>query len=211
MHSKIQITMNYQTYEVYKFFLALEQYAFGDLNLFHNLIEQAEIKDEESLETKSNFLSTTFYPFGFEFNFGKPINCRATVPFSMMIFSCMDILGLIVKGGNYRSTKINIETFYNHVLEKPTKNEIDCLIKLFRNGVIHNYFPKNSQSISYSKQFPTLFFKDNTRMCLNVKILEEHFAEGFAKIKSDESLYIRMEANFNKLNKNYRQERCNFN
>jgi hypothetical protein len=87
--------MDYRTTEVYKFFLVLEQYAFGDLQLLHKLAEKAEIKDAESQQENSNFPPTNMYPYGFEFNFGKPIQCRATIPFALMIFSCMDILSFI--------------------------------------------------------------------------------------------------------------------
>lgn len=200
--------MDYLTTEVYKFFLALEQYALGDLQLLHILAKESEIKDTERQEEILNIPPTTMYPFGFEFNFGKPVNCRATIPFALMIFSCIDILGFIVKGGNHKETQKNIEAFYEYVLSKPTKDELDCLVTLFRHGLAHNYFPKLGQSISYHSKNPsTLFFKDSTGICLNVNILENHLNEGFKKIKSDESHYAEMDANFLKLNEYHSKEK----
>lgn len=199
--------MDYRTTEVYKFFLFLEQYAFGDLQLFHKLAKEAEGKDAENQFENSNFPPTTMYPYGFEFNFGKPINCRATIPFTLMIFSCMDILGFIVRNGNknsHRETQKNIEEFYRFISPMPTQNEINCLVKLFRHGLMHNYFPKLAQSISYHSENPsTLFFDDNSGICLNVNILEKHLEEGFMNIKNNESLYDKMGTNFSDLNKYY--------
>lgn len=196
--------MDYSTTEVYKFFLVLEQYAFGDLQLLHKLAEEAEAKDAETDEQNSGFPPTTMYPYGFEFNFGKPINCRATIPFAMMIFSCMDILGYIVKGGNHKATMKNIEGFYKFVSYELTVDEKDCLVNLFRHGLAHNYFPKLGQSISYHSKNPsTLFFSDKKVICLNVNMLEKHFQEGFKNIKANENFYTAMDANFKKLNTLY--------
>ena len=196
--------MNYETTEVYKFFLVLEQYVFGDLQLLHKLAEDAEAKDAATQEQHSNVPPTTMYPYGFEFNFGKPIQCRATIPFALMIFSCMDILGFIARGGNHLKTKMNIEKFYEFVSSKPTQDELDCLVTLFRHGLAQNYFPKLGQSISYHSKNPsTLFFSNNLGICLNVNMLEQHFEEGFRKIKAKESLYTTMGTNLTQLNTYY--------
>lgn len=205
--------MDYMTTEVYKFFLVLEQYALGDLKLLHKLAEEAEIKDAETQLANSNVPPTTMYPYGFEFNFGKPIHCRATIPFALMIFSCMDILGFIVRGGDqkaHKETKKNIEEFYKFVSSKPTQDELDCLVNLYRHGLAHNYFPKLGQSISYHSKNPsTLFFNDNSGICLNINILEKHFEDGFKKIKDHKTLYTKMEANFSQLNTHYlTHEKC---
>lgn len=196
--------------EVYKFFLVLERYAFGDLQLLHKLAEDAEAKDSVTEDQNSNLPPTTMYPYGFEFNFGNPVHCRATIPFALMIFSCMDILGFIVKGGDQTKTKKNIEEFYKFVSSKPSQDEVDCLVNLFRHGLAHNYFPKLGQSISYhSKNPPTLFFSDNSGICLNVNILERHLDEGFRNIKADESSYTTMDTNFTHLNTHYlTHEKC---
>lgn len=202
--------MDYRTTEVYKFFLILEQYAFGDLQLLHKLAEDAEAKDAEKDKQNSNFPPTTMYPYGFEFNFGKPIHCRATIPFALMIFSCMDILGFIVKGGNHTATKENIKEFYKFVSSKLTEDEEDCLVNLFRHGLAHNYFPKLGQSISYHSKNPsTIFFSDNSGICLNVNMLEKHFEEGYRNIKANGSIYTAMETNFTQLNTHYlTYEKC---
>ncbi len=203
--------MEYNTTEVYKFFLVLEEYALGDLELLHQLAHEAEAKDAETEGEHSNFPHTTMYPHGFEFNFGKPMNCRATIPFALMIFSCMDILGFVVRGGRHQDTKMNIKEFYKFISAQLSQDELNCLINLFRHGLVHNYFPKLGQSISYHSKNPsTLFFPDSSGICLNVNLLEKHLKEGFGKIKGNESLYSTMEANFVQLNNYYiTNERCN--
>lgn len=204
--------MDYRATDVYKFFLAIEEYAIGDLDLFHKLTGEAESLDEidsKGLEKIDASPPTTMYPYGFEFNFGKPSNNRATIPFAMMIFSCMDVIGAILKDGKPKATALNVEEFYKHVTQKPTKEELDCLIKLFRHGLAHNYFPKRGLAISFHSKNPqTLLFKDGDRICLNVNILEKQFIEGFTQIKDDKELYPKMNENFSKLNAAYAKERC---
>lgn len=203
--------MDYRTKEVYKFFLVLEQYAYGDLRLLHKLAEDAEAEDVRTETENSDLPPTTMYPYGFEFNFGTPTNCRATIPFALMIFSCMDILGFVIKGGDHKATKKNIEEFYKFVSSRPPQDELDCLVNLFRHGLVHNYFPKLGQSISYHSKNPsTLFFADGSGICLNVNVLEKHLKEGFENIKANESSYSTMETNFSQLNTHYlTHERCN--
>lgn len=200
--------MDYRTTEVYIFLLSLEQYALGDLELFHKLAFVAESNDSTST-TDSSSAPTTMYPHGFEFNFGKPINNRATIPFAMMIFSCMDVIGAILKDGKPKATAQNIEGFYNYVDAKLSNDELDCLVKLFRHGLAHNYFPKRGQAISYHSKNPdTLFFKKDSQICLNVNVLEQNFVEGFHKIKDSAELYPKMNLNYIKLNVAYSKERC---
>jgi hypothetical protein len=204
--------MDYRTTDVYKFFLAIEEYAIGDLNLFHKLSLEAETKDvsdTNGIESNDTAPPTTMYPYGFEVNFGKPTNKRATIPFAMMIFSCMDVIGAILKGGKPKATALNIEEFYNHIAQKPNKVELDCLIKLFRHGLAHNYFPKRGQAISYHSKNPkALFFKNGSEICLNVNVLEKNFVDGFTLVKTSEELYPQMNINFAKLNAAYAKERC---
>lgn len=206
--------MDYRITEVYKFFLVLERYAFGDLQLLHKLTKKAEAKDVENEEENSNMPPTTMYPHGFEFNFGKSVHCRATIPFALMIFSCMDIIGFLVRktpaDNAHKETEKNIENFYEHISSTPTEDELKCLIRLFRHGLAHNYFPKLGQSISYHSTNPnTLFFSDNSGICLNVNLLEKHLKEGFYKIRSDERLYLQMETNLTDLNTYYlTHEKC---
>ena len=202
--------MDYRTTEVYKFFLVLEQYAFGDLLLLHKLAEDAEAKDSETDKYKLSLPPTTLYPYGFEFNFGKPIHSRAAIPFALMIFSCMDIMGFIVKGGDHTSANMNIREFYTFVSSKPTQDEITCLVNIFRHGLAHNYFPKLGQTISYHSKNPAkLFFPDKLGICLNVNMIEKHFEEGFRNIKANAGSYTKMEKNFKDLNDYYLEhEKC---
>jgi hypothetical protein len=211
--------MDYRTTEVYKFLIALEHYALGDLKLFHKLAddaekierekEDAERMENECDEVESNDPPTTRYPYSFEFIHGRPSPCRATIPFALMIFSCMDVLGYILKGGDLnkwenKSSFGNIKRFYEEVSDQINPDDLNRLVNLFRHGLAHNYFPKLGHSISYHSKNPqSLFFPDGNKNCLNVNILENHFVEGFHKIKDNESLYELMENNLTYLNKYY--------
>jgi hypothetical protein len=210
--------MNILTTDIYKYLESLEEYAFGDLWLFHELsisAEQKEKKQEQSLESSTGIIQTTRKPSDGSYSsleYFEPI-CRATIPFTLMIFSCMDILGYLVREkGSHTQTKENIRAFFDYVYEKPSSDEINCIINIFRHGLAHNYFPKLEQSISYHSTNPDLiFFSDssNSRVILNVNKLEEYFTIGFESIKNTQSIYIQMEARFKKLNNYYEQhEKC---
>jgi hypothetical protein len=200
--------MDYKTTEIYKYFLALEQYALGDLQILQKLAKEAEEIDEKKKDKNLNPENTTMSPYSFQFNFGKPKHCRATIPFTQMIFSCMDILGYVVRQGivpgNHKQTQKNIEAFYDFVTPKPSIDDLNYLIQTFRHGLSHNYFPKLGKGISYHSKNPgTLFFNNGSDLCLNVNVLEIHLKEGFKKIKEAENLYSVMNSNFEILNNFY--------
>ncbi len=204
--------------EIHKFFDSIDKYAFGDLLLFQKLAHDAEkqeiIEDKSGEgETATTTSQTTQYHSGsFSSTSPEPI-CRATIPFTLMIFSCMDILGYLVKEeGWHGATDKNFISFFKYVDLSPSEDEINCLTSVFRHPMAHNYFPKLSQSISYHSQNPDRLFFTNgrdTRIILNVNKLQTYFIEGYGQIKMTESLYEKMNKRFTELTKHYEEnEKC---
>jgi hypothetical protein len=116
----------------------------------------------------------------------------------------------LIRGGSHTQTSENIKAFYMRVNPEIPNDQISCLVNIFRHGLAHNYFPKLGQSISYHSKNPnSLFFSDGLGISLNVNMLEQHFIDGFSKIKNDEALYEKMENNFIALTKHYQDhEKC---
>jgi hypothetical protein len=80
-------------------------------------------------------------------------NPRLTIPLALTLFSAMELLGLfytgMVKGA---STSKNIKIFLNKVSKdhQPTEAEATRLVKIYRNGLAHQYFSKGESSLVYS-------------------------------------------------------------
>lgn len=212
--------------EVYKYLLSLQTYAYGDLNLFHKLCKEAE--DKESQEKQggqteitssgapevtttvpvTNSSSTTYTTTLSEGSLYAPPHpspkFRATIPFAMMILSCIEILGYLTKeDGNERQTLENIRYFLENTDGIDVEDDdIKLLVLIFRHGLAHAYFPKLNYGISYRSTNPnTLFYRNASSMgeILNVKYLETCFRLGLEKIVNDSSIYPLMERQYLRL------------
>jgi hypothetical protein len=210
------------------YFIAFDSYVLGDLELFHELSGNAETQETTYAEsfdgveyhmTSSTSRSTTFettkapppggYPHTSPIEHNFP---RATIPFALTMFSCMEFLGFLYTGDNSRAgyTKRNIEKFLDHTTSKPSDDELTCLIELFRHGLAHNYFPKLGNAISYHSNNPnSLFFQVNGAYCLNVNYLEKLFREGYDGIKNDRANYPMFDTHIEQMEQNYsRNKQC---
>ena len=200
--------------EVVNYFIAMERYALGDLELLHQLSRDAEQKEVRPYTTSSTTTYESTYPTGSYSAIPQVPICRATIPFTLMIFSCMDILGYLVRlEGRHTDTTANIIAFFEKMKIKPSADELSCLITLYRHGLAHNYFPKLGQSISYHSKNPdSLFLKSENdgQIILNVNKLESLFLEGFTAIKEGSTeLYFSMEKRFQGLTNHYNErETC---
>jgi hypothetical protein len=200
--------------EVYKYFYCIEKYALGDLYLLHKIASEAEEQEQKEYGSSDNRIMLQEPP-QYSYNTGshssippfEPI-CRGTIPFALMIFSCIDVIGYLVKqNGSHRRTRDNITEFFKYIEDGPSSLELDCLINIYRHGLAHNYFPKLNQTISYHTTNPNkLFFKCNGKVVLNVNKFESLFMDGFSRIRGEVNLYARMELRFLQLTVSYQEE-----
>lgn len=126
---------------------------------------------------------------------------RSTIPHVLAVLSAIDILGYLISDlESPDQTGNNIEFFLKGKVEN--KDELNCLIFLFRHGMSHSFFPKNAVAIKAHSTNPdsSLFFVDtNNVLTLNANFLIKIMIEKFDSIIEDEMLLPKMEKQFAKL------------
>ena len=169
---------------------SLTDFLTGDLMVLHNASNIAETKettlglipgqtaDTQSAASQPTVSSTTTpmsssYP-GPQSSNPQPTLYRATIPLTLALFATMDILGFLwgTNSPGQQNTK-NLEEFVNRIsLDQDQK---DALIKIYRHGMVHGFFPKMGLAISYHSNDPKgeLFFGRNGNIVLNVDELEK--------------------------------------
>ncbi len=222
------MTMNYQDTEVYRYLIYLQKYLLGDLELFHEIAKDAEKKEKALSEqaensgclrvftggtnpsTTNTVITTTQYPYSFEFIFGAPVISRSTVPNSAALFAIIDLLGFLTRTGNdYGSTSENFTTFFSHSSTTLPEYQLPVLINVYRHGIAHNYLPKLNVLVSYHSSNPDdkLFFKDNGgRLVLNVNRMERLVVDRLDEIIRDNSLYTNMDNQLGKMVRDYQRK-----
>ena len=96
-----------------------------------------------------------------------------TIPQAMLIFAVLDLLGYLVDE-DPKASKKNTSKNYNAIFSSklglfPVQYEQDSdkIVKLFRHGIIHQFFPKAS-GISKATGDKPLIFPMGEILCLNV-------------------------------------------
>jgi hypothetical protein len=231
--------LEFEKTEVFEYLQSLKIYAYGDLQLFHELSKNAELLENNSnpqLQITQSSAPTsgihgehddspgipdTIYSTGnnssttqnhstqiFRGSLYAPppisVEFRATIPFTLMMFACMEMLGYLAKqNGKARNTEENIKHFFSYVAINIAESDILLLVRTYRHGLAHNYFPKLNQAISYHSSNPlsALFFKlagIDTKI-LDVNFLELCFRIGLEKISKDPSLFETMTIQYTRL------------
>ena len=117
-----------------------------------------------------------------------------TAPQAMLIFAVLDLLGFLINDDpNARKTETakNFQVIFSSELElfpEIYQAATDVLVKLFRHGIVHQFFPKASGMGKYgsslpfilrSRQIPTLNIDRLTEDFTNaVRVLRERIASG---------------------------------
>ncbi len=173
--------MNYLEY-IY----SLKKYVEMDLSTFDEIIANS---DPYTYDPNDPSTFTTRAPYEGIY----PSNAKGTVliPMSLMLFSCMDVLGYLSRSiGGYRDSEDNLKEFYNNVpsfISSKKETNIKFLYQFYRNGMAHTFFPKVGMGISYLFFNNNLFYKFEYKgerlLALNVRILIVHFKEGLENIE----------------------------
>lgn len=111
-----------------------------------------------------------------------------TIPLAMMLFSLIDLFGFLMRpdqNANKRNTKRN----YEHLLSESryfsdtyAKNW-QMILRLFRHGIIHQFFPKASGMAKAGINNPLIEHKN--KPTLNVDILSTNLVEAINQIRAD--------------------------
>lgn len=129
---------------------------------------------------------------------------RATIPFTMMMLSCMEMIGYLARAnGVAGETATNIKFFFTYAPLNIKSADIKFLVKVFRHGLAHNYFPKLGHGVSYHSKNPpnNLFYfpSDGAKKTLDVNFLEIAFTIGLEGISHDPALYETMDLQYRRL------------
>lgn len=117
-----------QLHEYSRFLLTKEKES-SELIAFFEHMQKYALFDLEQLRVKANY----------EGRFG-----RLAVSIAQSIFSLLDLFGFLISDDNrLEDTKGNIKIALQLFFEKEIKqHQMDVLIDIYRNGVMHTYFPK---------------------------------------------------------------------
>lgn len=227
---------DYKKLEVYNYLTHLEHYLTGDLGSFHKICKETELLEEFTptgaitssislntyiLDATSSLSSTTTqttrYPTDISniqsnMFIGNKNDFRLTIPITLSLFSTIDCVGNLLSNTNKSIDTDNLSclnSFLENSTIKLTEDEKILLIKVYRNGLSHVYFPKLSLGVSFHSKnpFDKLFFKDMKGiLILNVNRLEFIVVDTFKKIKENINLYSKMESRYQNLISEYKNQ-----
>lgn len=112
-----------------------------------------------------------------------------TIPLAMMLFALIDLFGFLMRrdeGANKRNTKRNFEYLLSEgsLFPEVYAANWERILKLFRHGVMHQFFPKASGIAKAGPNRP-LIFEDNRIPVLNVDILSRDMVLVIDQIERD--------------------------
>lgn len=146
--------VNIENYDSYSYLNEIKTYYVGDFNVFDSLAHGPT--------TIANGIPSC------------PTSYGLTIPFTLATFSIIDLFGYL-KGshGNPKDTESNFKSFFSGKLNN---KEIAFLNYIFRQGLVHSFFPKAFLRIEYKKDCCSnkLFYANSSNSeydCLNVKYL----------------------------------------
>ena len=112
-----------------------------------------------------------------------------TVPLAMMLFALIDLFGFLMRGderANKRDTKRNFEYLLSEssLFPEVYAANWEQILKLFRHGVMHQFFPKAS-GIAKAGTDRSLVFEENSIPVLNVDILSRDMVRVIGQVEKD--------------------------
>ena len=135
-----------------------------------------------------------------------------TVPLAMVLFAVIDLFGYLTREDNDPKKTDTLGNFGYLLSEKANffpkiyQDNCDKIVKLFRHGLIHQFFPKASGIAKAGLRYP-LIFENSGIPNLNVDILSKDVKEALGRIKEsivqnyDSSLVERINNRLHKLAK----------
>ena len=139
-----------------------------------------------------------------------------TVPLAMMLFALIDLFGFLRRsdeGANKTDTRRNFEYLLSESDYFPGiyAENWERILKLFRHGVIHQFFPKASGIAKAGENRP-LIYEENNIPVLNIDILSRDLVSAISQIKrgvvqgNDQELIVRMNGRLDSLAKDDYQD-----
>lgn len=140
-----------------------------------------------------------------------------TIPLAMLLFAVIDLFGFLMrpdKRANKRKTSRNFEFLLsesNYFPPETYSESWERIVRLFRHGVMHQFFPKASGIAKAGLNRP-LIYEENNIPILNVDILSRDLVQAIDQIRSDvvdgtdQELIVRMNSRLDSLAEDDYQE-----
>jgi hypothetical protein len=111
-----------------------------------------------------------------------------TIPLAMMLFAVIDLFGYLTRDDNDPSKSDTLANFQFIMSERANffpdiyREKCEKIVKLFRHGLIHQFFPKASGISKAGSGYP-LIFESSGIPNLNVDVLSKDVFEALEKLK----------------------------
>ena len=111
------------------------------------------------------------------------------VAHAMMLFAVIDLFGYLIRDNDNPNKKETMKNFQYLMSKKaslfPEKYEdyYKKIVKLFRHGLVHQFFPKASGMSKAGLKIPLMFEDKSGTPILNVDILSKDVVEALERIK----------------------------
>lgn len=177
LNNKIDLLSEENLEEVLSFasFLKNKDEEVADLLLFFDLIKKYALYDLEQLRLKANYDENGYGRFA--------------VSIAQSIFSLLDLFGFLISENNkLEDTNGNIKMGLQYFFDKDIKqHHFSILIDIYRNGIMHSYFPKMCSIRNHDDQH--ILFQYENKWDLNVhlfsRLLTEKLILYIDSVKSD--------------------------
>ena len=152
-------------------------------------------------------------------NHKDPGGC--TIPLALTLFSLIDLFAFLIttdQKADKRKTERNYQYFLadSGYFPKHYTDNWERILKLFRHGLTHQYFPKAS-GIKRAGSCKPLVYKQNSIPVLNVDVLSKDVVDSINLIRADiienkdRNLILRMNSRLDSLAKDDYQQRAELN
>lgn len=137
----------------------------------------------------------------FEHAINHPSRC--TIPLAMMCLSIVEFLGNIISPSCNLSFQNGAMHFFCYADENISNEERELLRVIFRNGIMHSFFPKGIEiGITYDSSLEIrreLFIHFDNKIILNVNFLSNIVIHALNKISTDTEIYEVVGCNLQKI------------
>jgi len=137
----------------------------------------------------------------FEHAITQPSRC--TIPLAMMCLSIVEFLGNLVSPSCNLTFQNGAKYFFCYADENISNEERELLRDIFRNGVMHSFFPKGIEiGITYDSSLENrreLFIPFDNKIILNVNFLSHIVIHVLNKILIDTSIHEDVGSNLQKI------------
>jgi len=137
----------------------------------------------------------------FEHVITQPARC--TIPLAMTCLSIVEFLGNLVSPSCNLCFQNGAKYFFYYADENISNEERELLREIFRNGIMHSFFPKGIEiGIAYDSSLEfrrELFIPFESRIILNVNFLSNIVINVLNKILTDTEIYEVVGTNLQKI------------